>query len=109
MIEALMAGKLIVPLSEPPKLNGEELTSWHPSTVSKSDGSQWLVAFTDSELAGEFSKSNPAFGYQFESTGKFLVNVIPPGHGLVVNIGAVEHMFEWDESGMSGYKAVASN
>ncbi len=109
MLDVLIAGALIVPLSEPPKLDGKDLASWHPATVSKSDGSQWLVAFTESELAVEFSSSNPAFGYQFESTGGFVVNVMPPGHGLVVNIGLADLMFEWDESGLSRYKAFVSN
>jgi len=52
LLEHLVAGKVAIPLAEAPRVEEGSITGWKPATVSKPDGSQWLVAFTTNELVG---------------------------------------------------------
>ncbi len=101
MLARLVAGFISVPLAEPPKMEQGNIKSWKPATVSKPDGSQWLVAFTDTEAASLFGSQN---GYSFGlSTGtRWVLQVLPPGYGLVINLGS-QYLFEWSAEEVSEY------
>jgi hypothetical protein len=105
MLGSLFAGGLFVPLSAPPEMNGESIKSWKPATVSKGDGSQWLVAFTDADMAAQFSKHNPSYSHGMRVDARWVLRTVPPDYGLVVNMGSPESMFEWNAEGLSRYKA----
>ena len=107
MIASLAKSSLFIPLAAPPKMDGEAIRAWKPSTVSKPDGSQWIAAFTLPELASEFCKQSPAFSYGISVGTKWLLQALPPAHGIVINIGTTQG-FEWSAAGISEYKASAS-
>ncbi len=102
MLARLVGGFIYVPLAEPPKMEQRRLKSWKPATVSKLDASQWLVAFTDKEAASSFAVRNDyLFGL---STGtEWVLGELPPGHGLVLNLGS-QYLFEWSAEAISRYK-----
>ena len=106
MLARLFGGFIYVPLAEAPKMEQGRLKGWKPATVSKPDASQWLVAFTDSEAASSFAVQNDySFGL---STGtEWVLGVLPPGHGLVLNPGS-QYLFEWSAEAISLYKLEAS-
>jgi hypothetical protein len=104
MINCLVASNLHVPLDGEPELEGNMIRSWKPATVSKGDGSKWLVAFTDSELSTQFVKQYPAFGYGLDTGARWVLTSIPPQHGLVVNLGYAEINFEWAAEGLTRYR-----
>src|SRR5690349_8296194 len=88
MLDRLVLANLIVPLAEPPLMDGQRVRSWKPATVSKSDGSQWVVAFSSSDLATAFSKQNPSYSHGLSVNTKWILQLLPEAHGLVVNIGS---------------------
>ncbi len=105
MLGLLVAGNLFVPLAAPPEMNSEGIKSWKPATVKKGDGSQWLVAFTEAGMSSQFSQQNPSYSHGMSVAAHWVLRVVPPGHGLVVNIGSPESMFEWNAEGLSRYRA----
>ncbi|MGO4223640.1 SseB family protein [Lysobacter sp. TAF61] len=107
MLAILARSSLFVPLASPPEIDGEAITAWKPSTVSKADGSQWVVAFTNTDQASEFCKQTPAYSHGLSVGTKWLLQVLPPGHGIVINIGTAQG-FEWNAGGIAEYKARVS-
>jgi hypothetical protein len=104
MLSCLAEGSLVVPLAAPPKMAGQAVVAWEPCTISKPDGSQWLAAFTEQELASEFGKQAPAYSYGMSIGTRWLLDVLPPDHGIVINVGTTEG-FEWSAAGIAEYKA----
>lgn len=105
MLSTLIASSLFVPLAAPPEMDGENIKSWKPATVSKGDGSQWLVTFTDAEVSAQFSKQNTGYSHGMRIDARWVLRAVPPGHGLVVNMSTPESMFEWNAEGLSRYIA----
>jgi len=104
MLDRLVSANLFVPLAEPPIMDGQRLRSWRPATLSKHDGSQWVVAFSSLELATAFGKQNPGYSHGLSVETKWILQALPPAHGLVVNVGSGS-LFEWNAEGLLRYKA----
>ena len=104
MLAFLAESDLFIPLAEPPQMEDAVIKSWKPCTVSKADGSQWLVAFTSPEPLSEFSKHTPGFSFGISAGTKWVLQLIPPQHGIAFNIGT-EDMFEWNADGLAQYRA----
>jgi SseB protein N-terminal domain len=102
MLPRLVAGFISVPLAEPPKMAQDNIESWKPATVSKHDGSQWLVAFTSTQAASSFSSLNN-YPFGISTSTKWVLDVLPPAHGIVFNLGS-QYLFEWSAEGISQYK-----
>jgi hypothetical protein len=104
MLDRLASANLFIPLAEPPLMDGQRVRSWKPATVSKADRSQWVVAFSSTELAAAFSKQNTVYSHGLSVKTKWVLQSLPDAHGLVVNIGSA-NMFEWNAEGVHRYKA----
>ena len=104
MLDRLASGDLFVLLAGPPLMDGKRLRSWKPATVSKTDGSQWVVAFSSADLATPFAKQNPLYSHGLSVKTKWILPLLPEAHGLVVNIGSA-YAFEWNAEGLLRYKA----
>jgi hypothetical protein len=102
MLARLVAGFISIPLAEPPKMEKGYLKSWKPATVSKANASQWLVAFTYTEAGSTFGLKND-YSFILSTGTKWLLDVLPPGHGLVLNLGS-QYLFEWSAEEISKYK-----
>jgi hypothetical protein len=102
LLTRLMAGFIIVPLAEEPIMEGDCIKVWTPAIITKADGSQWQLVFTSSEANTEFAIQN---NYRFELlTGtEWVIRQLPPGRGLIFNIGLAHH-FEWTAEGISRIK-----
>ena len=104
MLACMAQGSLFIPLAAPPKMAGEVVVAWEPCTVSKPDGSHWIAAFTQQDLASEFLKQAPAYSYGLSIGTMWVLEVLPPDHGIVINVGTAEG-FEWSAAGIAEYKA----
>jgi len=104
MLDRLASGHLFVPLAEPPLMDGKRLRSWKPAIVSKTDRSQWVVAFSSADLATAFAKQNPVYSHGLSVKTKWVLPLLPEAHGLVVNIGSANTL-EWNAEGLLRYKA----
>lgn len=102
MLARLVAGFISVPLAEPPKMAQDNIQSWKPATVSKHDGSQWLVAFTSTEAASSFGSLNH-YPFGISTSTKWVLDELPPGHGIVFNLGS-QYLFEWSAEEISQYR-----
>jgi len=103
MLDRLASATLFVPLAEPPIMDGQRVKSWKPATLSKNDGSQWVVTFSSLDLATTFGKQNPVYSHGLSVETKWLIQALPQAHGLVVNVGSAS-MFEWNAEGLLRYK-----
>ena len=106
MLRSVLAAQIIIPLAEQPVMDGARLLSWKPATVTRdADGAQFVVVFTDEELDGKYAKWRPEYPYRLRVTGDWLITTLPAGHGIVVNLGGGEIMFEWPAAGIQAYRA----
>jgi hypothetical protein len=106
MLQSILATQVIVPLAEPPVMDGARMLSWKPATVSRdADGQQFVVVFTDEELDGKYAKWRPEYAYRLRVGADWLLTVLPAGHGIVFNLGGGEIMFEWPASGIQAHQA----
>lgn len=106
MLRSVLAAQVIIPLAEPPVMDGARLLSWKPATVSRdADGAQFMVVFTDEELDGKYAKWRPEYPYRLRTGGDWLITVLPASHGIVFNLGGGEIMFEWPAPGIAAYRA----
>lgn len=106
MLARLFAGFISVPLAEPPKMARGDIESWKPATVSKHDDSQWLVAFTSTEAAASFGSLNN-YPFLISTSTKWVLDVLPPGHGIVFNLGS-QYLFEWGAEEIAQYRLEVS-
>jgi hypothetical protein len=105
MLSAILATQVSIPLAEPPVMDGAQLLSWKPATVSRdADGQQFLVVFTDKELDVKYGKWRPEYPYRLRVGADWLITVLPAGHGVLFNLGGGDIMFEWParHSGLPG-------
>lgn len=110
MLQAILSTQVIVPLAEPPVMDGARLLSWKPATVSKDgDGEQFIVVFTDEELDVKYGRWRPEYPYRLRVGADWLITVLPEGHGIVFNLGGGEIMFEWPASGILAHRADRGN
>jgi hypothetical protein len=106
MLRSILATQVIIPLAEPPVMDGARLLSWKPATVSRdADGEQFIVVFTDEKLDGQYGKWRPEYPYRLRVGADWLITVLPAGHGIILNLGGGETMFEWPASGIQAYRA----
>lgn len=106
MLQSILVTQVIVPLAEPPVMDGARMLSWKPATVSRdADGQQFVVVFTDEELDGKYGKWRPEYPYRLRVGADWLITVLPAGHGLVFNLGGGEIMFEWPARGIQAHRA----
>ena len=104
MLHSVLAAQVIVPLAEPPVMDGASVTRWKPATVSKqANGAQFLVAFTDRKLATAFSENNREHSFALLVDAAWVLSVLPEGHGIAFNVGG-DNGFEWTAEGISAYK-----
>lgn len=105
MIQRLLNGPLIVLTAEPMNVSVAAGSHWKPATLTKAaDRSQWLVTFTDPKLAAAFAQQNPDYSHGLCVEASWVLQAIPPNHGLVVNFGSPESAFEWNAAGLEAFK-----
>ena len=106
MLSSVLAAQVIVPLADPPVMDGARMLSWKPATVSRdADGQQFVVVFTDEELDGKYARWRPEYSYRLRVTADWLVTVLPAGHGIVFNLGGGDIMLEWPARGILAHRA----
>lgn len=106
MLRFILATQVIIPLAEPPVMDGARLLSWKPATVSRdADGEPFIVVFTDEELDAKYGKWRPEYPYRLRVGADWLITVLPAGHGIILNLGGGEIMFEWSARGIQAYRA----
>lgn len=106
MLRSVLAAQVIVPLADPPVMDGARMLSWKPATVSRdADGEQFVVVFTDETLDGQYAKWRPEYAYRLRVGADWLMAVLPAGHGILFNLGGGEIMFEWPASDILAYRA----
>lgn len=106
MLQSVLATQVIVPLAEPPVMDGGRMLSWKPATVSRdADGQHFIVVFTDEELDGKYARWRPEYAYRLRVGADWLITVLPAGHGLLFNLGGGEIMLEWPARGILEYRA----
>lgn len=106
MLRSILATQVIVPLADPPVMDGARLLSWKPATVSRdADGEQFLVVFTDEELDVKYARWRPEYPFRLHVTADWLITVLPAGHGIVFNLGGGDIMLEWPARGILAHRA----
>lgn len=102
-LSILAAGFITVPLAKEPVREGADIKKWMPVSVSKADGSQWVVAFTNSaaHLAFVERKNYP---FALTTSTDWVLGALPPEHGLVLNIGTA-HQLEWSAEGIRRFRS----
>ncbi len=103
MLAHLVAGTIMVPLVDVPVIENARVTAWHPVSLSKEDGSQWIAAFTTNELGSKYCDENQLQTYLTVDT-LWVLDALPREHGIVFDIGS-ETMFQWSAAGIAKYKA----
>lgn len=103
MLVKIIAAQVFVPLSEPPKMDGDKMKSWQPATVSHPERGDYLVTFTNEDTRNAFIDSNPTYKFGMMIEVQFLVTILPPNHGILFNLGG-ESCFEWDRRGIFAYQ-----
>jgi len=104
LLTLLVDGKVDIPASDLPEIENGVITGWKPATLSKADGSQWLVAFTTRELASAFMDRDPDYGFYVNVDMHWvLLRALPRDHGIVFNVGSPEQL-EWNAAGLAKYK-----
>ncbi len=105
MLRSVIAAQVYVPLAGPPVVEGGAIARWMPATVTKqADGKQFLLAFTDPKLMTAFCKNNPQHSYGFLVEAMWVLDALPPGHGIAFNLGS-DGGFEWDADGIDAYRS----
>ena len=109
MLGTVLASHVSVPLAKPLVTDGDRLVSWAPASVTtENDGEQFVPVFTDETLDRAYWKSYPEHGYRFQVQAGWLLDVLPPGHGLAFNIGGQENTLLWPARGILAYKQDAA-
>ena len=103
MLGYLVAGKITVPLTEPPRIENGKIADWHPATASREDGTHWLIAFTLPEMASAFGDVETQYGFYMTVDTRWVLERLPPQFGIVFNLRS-EEMFEWKAEGLGKYK-----
>jgi hypothetical protein len=106
MLQTILATQVIVPLADPPVMDGARMLSWKPATVSRdADGEQFVVVFTDEELDGKYARWRPEYAFRLRVGADWLISVLPAGHGIVFNLGGGDIMFEWPATSIQAHRA----
>jgi hypothetical protein len=102
MLEQLVAGKVVVPTTEMPRIEDNRIAGWRPATASKADGSLWLLAFTTKQLASAFCDNEPHFGFYFDVDTRWVLGALPANCGIAFNLRSADQ-FEWSAAGLAKY------
>ncbi|HEX7314404.1 MAG TPA: SseB family protein [Pyrinomonadaceae bacterium] len=94
----LAAGFIIVPLGKEPERDGTNIKKWSPATVSKADGSGWVLAFTNKEAHMAFVEREN-YPFALTTSTDWVLGAMPPEHGLMLNMGTAYHL-EWSAEGI---------
>src|SRR5262245_25457561 len=86
MLTKLAAGQLVVPVADLHRIEKNVITGWRPANVSRADGSQWLLAFTSTDLAAAFSQAEPTYPLQMSVSTAWVVEMLPANWGIVLNL-----------------------
>lgn len=106
MLRSVLATQVMVPLAEPPVMDGARLLSWKPATVSRdADGEQFVVVFTDEALDSQYARWRPEYPYRLRVGADWLISVLPAGHGIILNLGGGDIMLEWPAPGIQAHRA----
>lgn len=101
-IKEIVAGQLIVPVAEMPTIEHGMLTGWSPASVSKDDGTEWLVAFTLTELADAFCDKETEFPVNVEVDARWVLETLPSQYGIVFNLDS-DLSLEWTAQSVAKY------
>lgn len=107
MLDKIISAQVFVPMSAPPKMEKDVIKSWQPATVTHPERGDYLVAFTDEKSRNNFIEEHPEYKLGMLMETHFLMGILPPGHGILFNIGG-ESCFEWDVRGISAYRQAIS-
>ncbi|HEX6037036.1 SseB family protein [Longimicrobium sp.] len=106
MLGSLLAAQVSIPLAETTVMDGARLLSWKPATVTRdADGEQFVIAFTDGELDQKYAKWRPEYPYRLRVGADWLITVLPAGHGVIINLGGDDIMFEWPARDILAHRA----
>jgi hypothetical protein len=104
MLSHLVQGKLSVPVAELPEIvDARHLRNWSPATVSKADGSQWLVAYTLEALAHAFAEQHPDYPLVMTVDTTWVLDRLPDSYGIAINF-RTEDVMEWNAQGLARFK-----
>jgi hypothetical protein len=104
MLESILRAQVLVPLAEPPLINGSTM-QWKPATVTRqSDGQPFLAVFTNEAAARAYSQTRPEYSHCLKVDAQWVLDVLPPGHGILFNLGT-ENGFGWPASGIAEFQA----
>jgi hypothetical protein len=102
-IDEIVAGQLTVPVADMPITELGKLTGWSPATVSKDDGSEWLVVFTLPELADAFCDQETEFPVRVDVDAAWVLETLPPQYGIVFNLHS-DLTLEWTAQSVAKYR-----
>jgi len=102
-IDEIVAGQLTVPVAELPITERGKLTGWSPATVSKDDGSEWLVVFTLPELADAFCEQENEFPVRVDVDARWVLETLPPQYGIAFNLDS-DLSLEWPAQSVAKYR-----
>jgi hypothetical protein len=97
LLATLAAAKVAVPLAGQP---GE---TWSPATVTTRDQKLLVVAFTRTHLAAAYCHGNLDFPGATLIDVRWVIDSIPPTHGIVFNMGG-DNVFEWEAESLAGFR-----
>jgi hypothetical protein len=104
MLSSVLAAKVFVPLASLPLFENNSIKKWNPATVTKrTDGLQFLIVFSDDLLCQKFLKSNQQYSHGLLIDSKWVLNALPPNHGIAFNPGGPSS-FDWSAIGIEQYK-----
>jgi hypothetical protein len=105
MLKSILGAQVLVPLAEPPVMDGVSVKRWKPATITKQpDGPQFLAVFTNEAAVTAFAQVSPQYSHRLLVEARWVVDALPPGHGIVFNVGT-ENGFEWSCEGVAAFKA----
>jgi hypothetical protein len=106
MLRSILAAPVLVPLADPPVIEGDRMLSWKPATVTRSDdGEQFVLVYTDEKLDRDYFERRPDYLYRLKVRADWLITVLPAGHGIAFNVGGVENVLEWPARGILAYRS----
>ena len=98
LLEVLAVSRVVVPVATVPT------ERWHPATVTTRDKMFLVVAFTQTHLAAAYCKGNLEYPTAMLFDLRWVIESIPPSHGILFNIGG-DNLFEWEAEMVTEYRS----
>jgi hypothetical protein len=106
MLRSILAAQVLVPVADPPLIEGGRMLSWKPATVTRADdGEQFVLVYTDEKLDRDYFERQPEYLYRLKVRLDWLITVLPAGRGIAFNVGGVENALEWPVRGILAYRS----